>query len=79
MNCMFWGCEKFDQDLSKWDDYSVTDTDCMFSDCKNLNQYISTRIRRKYISIRINIIIGIPIIIKLGIFVNKMFFLTSKK
>ena len=40
---MFISCEKFNQDISKWDVSNVTNMSCMFYNCENFNQNILIR------------------------------------
>ena len=37
MFCMFWGCKKFNSDLSKWDVSNVENMPGMFEECENFN------------------------------------------
>ncbi|EGA8608884.1 DUF285 domain-containing protein, partial [Campylobacter jejuni] len=41
MEGMFWGCERFNQDLSSWDVSKVETMADMFTYCENFNQDIS--------------------------------------
>ena len=41
MAAMFWGCNNFNSDLSKWDVSSVADMDSMFWNCKKFNSDLS--------------------------------------
>ena len=41
MNFMFWGCENFNSDLSKWDVSSVGNMEYMFQNCKKFNSDLS--------------------------------------
>ena len=41
MFCMFWGCKKFNSDLSKWDVSNVENMPGMFEECENFNCNLS--------------------------------------
>ena len=41
MSYMFYKCETFNQDISKWDMSKVTDISNMFDGCKSFNKDIS--------------------------------------
>ena len=41
MNCMFWGCQTFNSDLSNWDVSNVENMGFMFKNCENFNSDLS--------------------------------------
>ena len=42
MNGMFWDCEKFNCDISRWDVSNVKDISDMFFMCEQFNQNLDT-------------------------------------